>query len=79
MSEVRLRIESLGKGGDSVGRADDGRVVFVDGGAPGDLVLVELTEQKARFCRGTVNEVLQAGPSRVQAPCVSYVPGCINQ
>ena len=75
MSEVRLRIESLGKGGDSVGRADDGRVVFVDGGAPGDLVLVELTEQKARFCRGTVKEVLEAGASRVQAPCV-YAERC---
>ncbi|MEO6954140.1 MAG: TRAM domain-containing protein [Polyangia bacterium] len=75
MPELRLRIESLGKGGDSVGRADDGRVVFVDGGVPGDLVLVELTEQKARYCRGTVTAVLEPGTARVPAPCV-YAERC---
>ena len=67
--EVRLRIESLGKGGDSVGRAEDGRVVFADGGVPGDLVLVELVEQKARWARGVVREIIEVGKERVPAPC----------
>lgn len=67
---MRLRLDSLAAGGDAVGRAEDGRVVFVDGGAPGDLVELELTEQKAKFARGRVVAVIEPGAARVIPPCV---------
>lgn len=62
-------MESLAAGGDAVARAPDGRVVFIDGAAPGDLVEVALIEQKARFARGRVIEVIEAGAARVVPPC----------
>ena len=42
-----LRVTGLASGGDGVGRLSDGRVVFVDGGVPGDCVeLADLTVRK---------------------------------
>jgi 23S rRNA (uracil1939-C5)-methyltransferase len=66
---LRLRLESLAAGGEAVARAPDGRVVFADGGVPGDLVEVVLSETKARFARGRVVEVIEASTARVTAPC----------
>jgi 23S rRNA (uracil1939-C5)-methyltransferase len=66
---VRLRIDALAFGGDAVGRDEGGRVVFVPGGAPGDLVEVRLVEEKKRFARGEIVRVVEPGPSRVTPPC----------
>jgi 23S rRNA (uracil1939-C5)-methyltransferase len=66
---VQLRIEGLAFGGEAVGRDESGRVVFVPGGAPGDLVEVRLVEEKKRFARGELVRVLEPGASRVTPPC----------
>jgi 23S rRNA (uracil1939-C5)-methyltransferase len=66
---VELVIESLAAGGDGVGRAADGRVVFVPFTAPGDRVRVRLVEVRARFARGRVETLLRAGPDRVDPVC----------
>jgi len=52
-----------------VGRLADGRVVFVPWTAPGDQVLVRLTEERKRFARGEVSEVLRPSPDRRSPPC----------
>jgi 23S rRNA (uracil1939-C5)-methyltransferase len=72
---MRLRLDSLAVGGEAVGRAEDGRVVFVDGGAPGDLVEVSLTEDKRRFARARVVAVIERGAARVDPPC-AYAERC---
>src|SRR5207237_4220023 len=41
-----VRIDGLAFGGDAVGRDESGRVVFVPGGAPGDVVEVRIVEEK---------------------------------
>lgn len=66
---VELTLDSLAFGGEAVGRDGDGRVVFVAGGAPGDRVRVRLTEQKRKFARGELLEVLAPGRERVTPPC----------
>jgi len=66
---VELAIESLAAGGDGVGRAADGCVVFVPFTAPGDRVRVRLVERKARFARGEIERVLARGPERVEPRC----------
>ncbi len=75
----QLRIESIVHGGDALARSE-GRVVFVPGGAPGDLVEVELADDPSsdRFLRGKLLQVLEAGPSRAVAPCpiVDRCGGC---
>jgi tRNA/tmRNA/rRNA uracil-C5-methylase (TrmA/RlmC/RlmD family) len=66
---VLLHIDSLAFGGEAVGRDESGRVVFVQGGAPGDLLEVRLTEEKQRFARGEIVRVVERGVSRVDPVC----------
>ena len=77
--KVQVRIDSLVHGGEGLGRTD-GRVVFVPGGAPGDLVEAEVPEQPSadRFLRGKLLRILEAGPARVLPPCpiVDRCGGC---
>ena len=73
MSSHELHIEGIAAGGAGVGRAADGRAVFVQRTAPGDRVRVELLEEKPRWARGRLLEVLVAGPGRRPAPCPHYV------
>jgi len=66
---VTLRIDGLAFGGEAVGRDPSGRALFVAGAAPGDLVEVALVEEKARFARGELQRVVEAGAARREPPC----------
>ncbi|MSP62781.1 MAG: class I SAM-dependent RNA methyltransferase [Myxococcales bacterium] len=66
---LSLTITGLAFGGDAVGRAPDGRVVFVAGGVPGDQLRIEVDEAKRDFARASLLEVLSPGASRVAARC----------
>jgi len=66
---LELRIDALAAGGDGVGRAPDGRVVFVPFAAPGDRARVRVTERHRRFARGRLDEVLAPGPARREPVC----------
>jgi len=69
VESVELRIDDLAAGGDGVGRAPDGRVVFVPFTAPGDFVRVRVTESRARFARAHVLALLESGPQRIDPVC----------
>src|SRR5579863_1650688 len=69
-----MRLERPATGG-AVGRLDDGRVVFVRHGLPGEVVLVEVTESTSKFSRGDAVEVLEPSGERVMAPCRYARPG----
>jgi 23S rRNA (uracil1939-C5)-methyltransferase len=66
---IELRIDELAAGGDGVGRAPDGRVVFVPFTAPGDRVRVQLTQTRPRFARARVETLLEPGPARTDPVC----------
>ncbi len=70
--QLTVRTDRLVAGGDAMGRADDGRVVFVTGALPGELVEVDVVETKKDFSRGRVHEILEAvrrsGAAGVSAP-----------
>ncbi|MCU1379876.1 MAG: hypothetical protein JWN29_2859 [Acidimicrobiales bacterium] len=76
MPPVVLRTTAVAAGGDAVARGDNGRVVFVTGALPDESVAVALTEEKARFARGEVVEVLEASPDRAVPPCPHVERGC---
>ena len=70
---MRVTIEKLAYGGDGIARpGPDEPVVFVPRTAPGDVVEVEIVEEKPRFRRGRVLKVIQPGPDRVEPPCGHY-------
>jgi 23S rRNA (uracil1939-C5)-methyltransferase len=75
--KAQLRIESLVHGGEGLAR-HEGRVVFVRGAAPGDLVEAEVQGGEARFERTRALRVLEPGAAHVQAPCpiVDRCGGC---
>ncbi len=73
---IELRIVGTAEGGDGVAREPSGRVVFVRGAVPGDVVAVNLTHEKKRFARGAVSEVISPGPGRIDPLCVHVNQGC---
>jgi 23S rRNA (uracil1939-C5)-methyltransferase len=76
-----LRVTGLASGGDGVGRLSDGRVVFVEGGVPGDHVeLVDFVARK-KMARARVGRVIEASPDRVQPRCSHFgsCGGCLWQ
>ena len=52
MNNEQVRFERLVAGGDALGHLADGRVVFVPGALPGELVDVQITQAKKDFARG---------------------------
>lgn len=57
---VELQLEKLAWGGDAIAHLDDGRVVFVDGGFPTQRVRAKLTEDGKRFCRASLEEIVES-------------------
>jgi len=73
---VTLTAEAVVHGGETLAR-HEGRVVFLRGAAPGDVVEAELTGE-GRFERARPLRVLQRGGVRVDPPCaiVDRCGGC---
>lgn len=67
-----IEIHGLAAGGDGVGRAADGRVVFVPFAAPGDRLRVRIVDQRKRFAHGEIERILEASPWRVAPLCGVY-------
>lgn len=71
-----LRIEKLAQGGDGLSHLPDGRVVFVQGGFPGDVVDVAIDRQKKTWARGHVVRIKEPGSARQPAGCEAFERGC---
>jgi 23S rRNA (uracil1939-C5)-methyltransferase len=67
-----IRITGIAAGGAGVGRAADGRAVFVHRSVPGELVHVRRLEEKRRWARAELLSVLEPSPARRVAPCRFY-------
>jgi len=66
---LELELGPVAAGGACVGRAPDGRVVFVRHALPGERVRARVTGETAHFLRADAVEVLEPSPDRVQPPC----------
>ncbi len=71
-----VHVDRVAAGGDGLGTAPDGRVVFVGGSLPGDHVSIEVTQTKKQFFRGRITDVLTPAPDRVEPPCIHVGQGC---
>ncbi len=68
LPERTLTIEALSHEGRGIAH-EEGKVVFVDGALPGEVVRAAWVRRQRRFDEARVVEVLQASPDRVEAPC----------
>ena len=73
---VTVRVEKVVAEGDGLGRLDDGRVVFVEGALPGELVQARIVKQSRDYARATTTKVLESNPQRVDPPCRFVHEGC---
>lgn len=64
-----IDLEGFTHGGEAVGRLPSGKVCFVAHALPGERVLVEVVEERAKWSRGRLLDVLEASPDRVVPPC----------
>ena len=67
-----VEMEKLVYGGDCLGRLPDGRAVFVPFVLPGEMVKVEIVEDKKRFARAIPIEIIQASPERIMPRCIHF-------
>ena len=74
--EVQVRIEKVVAEGDGFGHLQDGRVIFVEGGLPGELVVAKVVKQSKDYARAVVTEVLESSEQRVNPPCEYVAQGC---
>ena len=73
-----LHIDGLAHGGAAVARAADGRVVFVAGGCPGDVVTASVTTDHGRYLEADIADITTASPDRRTPPCpyFGHCGGC---
>ncbi|MEY2939278.1 MAG: hypothetical protein RIS58_265 [Actinomycetota bacterium] len=76
MTAQRVTIERLVAGGDALAHLEDGRVVFVEGALPGEVVDVEIVQSKKDFARATVGSIVTPSAHRITPPCPNVARGC---
>lgn len=67
-----IRITGFASGGEGVGRLADGRVVFVEGGIPGERVELQELRRHKKALRAQAGRVLDAGTDRVEPRCPHF-------
>lgn len=65
----KLSVLDLMSDGKAVCRLEDGRVIFVDQGVPGDVVDVKVWGKKKKTLLGDIIQIHEASAMRSQAPC----------
>ncbi|MDX1613446.1 MAG: TRAM domain-containing protein [Candidatus Promineifilaceae bacterium] len=78
MSSLTLTLTAMANGGAALGRDESNRVVFVPFAIPGERVRVTVVEDRPRFARAQLEEVLAPSPERIEARCPHFGPcgGC---
>ena len=71
-SPVGVTLNTLTYGGEALGRLTDGRAVFVPFGLPGEHVRIQLVEDRERFARGRLIEVLHPSSERETPRCKHF-------
>lgn len=61
-------VDGFTHGGEGVARVD-GKAVFIPGALPGESIRFEVDDDRKRWARGRLLEVLEPSPDRVEPPC----------
>ncbi len=77
---IDAEVKDLAFNGKSIGEVG-GKIVFLDGGLPGEMVRAEIIRRKPRYDIAHVTEIIRRGPGRVSAPCRHFeiCGGCVWQ
>jgi 23S rRNA (uracil1939-C5)-methyltransferase len=80
-ADSSVRVTALASDGDGIARLASGRVVFVEGAVPGDLVELGPTREQGRLLRAGIAWILEPSPDRVEPRCAYFgrCGGCLWQ
>ena len=67
-----ITIERVGSKGKSIGTADDGKTIIIDGGAPGDIVNILTTKQRKSYYQGKITEFHKYSDIRTNPKCEHF-------
>lgn len=67
-----ITIEAYAAEGKSIAHLEDGKVLFVPGAIPGDVVDVWLTKSKKSFAEGKVTNIVQPSVQRIEPFCEHF-------
>lgn len=68
MTRIRLSLSDMAHGGEAVGRYQ-GKVVFVPYALPGERVVAEIVQEKPKYARANLVQVISPSPRRVKPRC----------
>ncbi len=71
MNRIRLTLEQMAHGGEAIGR-HEGKVIFVPFGIPGEIVDIEVVEDRSSYARGRIQNVVSPSPVRREPPCAHF-------
>lgn len=74
MTPITLNLTGIAHGGEAFGRYQ-GKIIFVPYTIPGETVRAEIFQEKARWARARLVEILEPSPDRIQPPCPYFGPG----
>jgi 23S rRNA (uracil1939-C5)-methyltransferase len=69
MTELTIRLTGMAHGGLAIGRDKDGRAIFVPFALPGETVRVRMTQDRQRFARAELIEVVKPAGDRTPPRC----------
>ncbi len=72
LPEGWLRVRSLDMEAQGIARRPDGKVVFIEGALPGELVSVKVGRKKNNWEQGTVTEIHHRSSQRVSPGCPHF-------
>jgi 23S rRNA (uracil1939-C5)-methyltransferase len=72
MEQLEINLTGMAYPGKAFGRDDDGRMVFVPFGLPGEKILVQIEKSHKRWANGKLLEVLHPSPIRISPKCRHY-------
>jgi 23S rRNA (uracil1939-C5)-methyltransferase len=65
---LQVKIESIAFGGSGVAR-EEGKVIFVKGGVPQDVLDVRIIKDKGSYAEAIIESVVAPSPERAEPPC----------
>ena len=66
---MELKIERLANNGKGIGKAPDGKTVFVSGAVPGDLLRVAVSADRSRFYEAEIRGIIEPSADRIPSDC----------
>ena len=70
---IEINLDAIAHGGEAIGR-HAGKAIFVPYAIPGERVRIEIVEERDRWARARLLEVLEPSPDRIVPPCPYFGP-----